>query len=58
MLSHFRVEAKTTVTAPRRVLSTLILCLLVLLILTPTAAFAQEHHGGEANLILPDLDKA
>ncbi len=59
MLSHFRVEAKTTVTAPRRVLSTLILCLLALLILTPTAAFAQEHHGGgEANLILPDLDKA
>jgi K(+)-stimulated pyrophosphate-energized sodium pump len=59
MLCHFRVEAKTTVTAPRRVFSTLFLCLLTFLLLAPTAVFAQEaHSGGEANLILPDLDRA
>ena len=59
MLSHFRVEAKTTVTAPRRVLSTLLLCLLAFILLAPAALHAQEvHAGGEANLILPDLDKA
>jgi K(+)-stimulated pyrophosphate-energized sodium pump len=59
MLSHFRVEAKTTVTAPRRVFSTLLLCLLTFFLLAPAALHAQEAHaGGEANLILPDLDKA
>jgi K(+)-stimulated pyrophosphate-energized sodium pump len=59
MLSHFRVEAKTTVTAPRRVLSTLLFCLLNFILLAPARLYAQETHGGgEANLILPDLDGA
>ena len=59
MISHFRVEAKTTVTAPRRVLSTLLLCLLTFILLAPATLHAQEHRaGGEANLILPDLDTA
>ncbi len=58
MICHFRVEAKTTLAAPRRVFSTLFLCLLALILLAPANVLAQEHHGGEANLILPDLDRA
>ncbi len=30
---------------------------LVLLAVSPTSAFAQTHHGGEASLILPDLSE-
>ena len=59
MLCPFRVEAKTTVMALRRVLSTFFVCLLAFILFAPASLHAQEHRaGGEANLILPDLDMA
>ena len=59
MLCPVRVEAKTTVTALRRVFSTLFICLMAIILFAPASLHAQEHRaGGEANLILPDLDTA
>jgi K(+)-stimulated pyrophosphate-energized sodium pump len=57
MFLHFRVEGwRTVLRFARTCLPALILALLFLSAATPV--LAQSHGGGEANLILPDLNKA